>query len=86
MLNETDNIKYEIINEIPTIEEKQGYKGKYVLDTNGNITVEYTEIPKSEVDILKEENEQLQERMATAQEMIASLTEMCMVIESKGEN
>ena len=86
LLPETDNIKYIIVDNAPIIEAKEGYIGKYVLDTDGNITVEYTEIPKSEVELLKEENEQLQERMATAQEMISSLTEMCMTSESTGEN
>ena len=55
ILSETDNIKYEIIENAPEIELKEGYIGVYKLDDKGNIIVEYIEKQKTEIELLREE-------------------------------
>ena len=70
--NTTDNIIAEVLSDYPIIEEIEGKIGKYVLDDDGNIIVEYTDIPKSEVELLQEENQQLEQRMCELQETLAS--------------
>ena len=66
ILYETDNIKYSIIEDAPEIEQREGYIGKYTLDEEGNIAIEYTEQPLSET-------EQLEQRMSEMQELISEL-------------
>lgn len=66
--NVTDNIVCEVLTDYPVIEQKDGYYGYYTLDDNGNVMVVYNELPKTEIDILREENEALQERLAFIQE------------------
>ena len=67
LLNETDNIKYYIIEDAPTIEEREGEIGKYALDENGEVYVEYTEIPSSK-------EEELQEQINELQDVVMALT------------
>ena len=66
LLNETDNIKYYIIEDAPIIEEREGEIGKYALDENGEVYVEYTEIPPSK-------DEELQEQINDLQDMVMTL-------------
>ncbi len=40
-LNETDSIKYLVIEDAPEIERREGYTGHYELDSNGQIIVTY---------------------------------------------
>lgn len=54
-LDETDNIKYELIENAPEIEQKEGYIGVYKLDDKGNIIIDYIEIQKTEIELLREE-------------------------------
>ena len=45
-LNETENIVYEIIDNPPVIEIRDGYTGKYIWDnTTNQLDVEYTKNP-----------------------------------------
>ena len=67
LLNETDNIKYYIIEDVPTIEEREGEIGKYALDENGEVYVEYTKIPPTK-------DEELQEQINDLQDMVLTLT------------
>ena len=65
LLNETDNIKYYIIENAPTIEEREGEIGKYALDENGEVYVKYTEIPPSKEEELQEQINELQDIVMT---------------------
>ena len=65
LLNETDNIKYYIIEDAPIIEEREGEIGKYALDENGEVYVKYTKIPLSKVDELQEQINDLQDVVMT---------------------
>ena len=65
LLNETDNIRYYIIEDAPIIEEREGEIGKYALDENGEVYVEYIEIPPSEVEELQEQINDLQDMVMT---------------------
>lgn len=67
LLNETDNIKYYIIEDVPTIEEREGEIGKHALDENGEVYVEYTKIPPTK-------DEELQEQINDLQDMVLTLT------------
>lgn len=61
LLQETNNIKYNIIESPPIIEEREGYIGEYALDDSGDLVVIYEEIPKSETEILKQRVSELEE-------------------------
>ena len=65
LLNETDNIKYYIIEDAPIIEEREGEIGKYALDKNGEVYVEYTKIPPSTEEELQEQINELQDVVMT---------------------
>ena len=65
LLNETDNIKYYIIEDAPTIEEREGEIGKYALDENGEVYVKYTEIPPTKEEELQEQVNDLQDIVMT---------------------
>ena len=67
ILNETDNIKYEIIEDIPEIEEKDGYIGIYKLNDDGNIIIDYIKKQKSEIELLREE-------LSATQDLLITLT------------
>ena len=67
LLNETDNIKYYIIDNAPEIEYHEGYYGEYALNENGEVYVEYTKIPPSK-------EEELQEQIHELQDAVMSLT------------
>ena len=66
LLNETDNIKYYIIEDAPIIEEREGEIGKYALVENGEVYVEYTKIPLTK-------DEELQEQINDLQDMVMTL-------------
>lgn len=62
-LNETENIIYEIIDNPPVIEIRDGYTGKYIWDnTTNQLDVEYTKNPIT-----------TEERITAMQEVIDSL-------------
>ena len=65
LLNETDNIKYYIVEDAPTIEEREGEIGKYALDENGEVYVKYTEIPPTKEEELQEQINELQDVVMT---------------------
>ena len=65
LLNETDNIKYYIIEDAPAIEEREGEIGKYALDENGEVYVEYIEIPPTKEEELQEQINELQDVVMT---------------------
>lgn len=65
-LEETDNIKYTIVENPPEIEEVDGKIGYYALDDNGNIIVKYKDIPKSKEDELGEQVNKLKEELTSA--------------------
>ena len=72
LLNETDNIKYYIIEDAPIIEEREGEIGKYALDENGNVYVKYTEIPPTKEEELQEQINELQDVVMTLANAIYS--------------
>ena len=62
-LNETENIVYEIIDNPPVIEVRDGYVGKYIWNnTTNQLDVEYTKNPIT-----------TEERITAMQEVIDSL-------------
>ena len=65
VLNETDNIKYYIIEDAPTIEEREGEIGKYALDESGQVIVIYEVKPKSKEEELQEQINDLQDVVMT---------------------
>ena len=65
LLNETDNIKYYIIEDAPIIEEREGEIGKYALDENGEVYIEYVEIPPTKEEELQEQINELQDVVMT---------------------
>ena len=65
LLNETDNIKYYIIEDAPTIEEREGYIGEYALNEDGEVYVKYTEIPPTKEEELQEQINDLQDMVMT---------------------
>ena len=48
-----------IIDELPAVEERPGFRHEYVIDAQGKVTVEYIEIPKSNEQLLMESNAKL---------------------------
>ena len=71
-LQETDNIKYYIIEDAPIIEEREGEIGEYALDENGNVYVKYTEIPPTKEEELQEQINELQDVVMTLANAIYS--------------
>lgn len=61
-LNESDNIKYEIIDNAPVIEEREHEMGHYELDEKGELIVVYEAIPPT-----------IEEKMAEQEKLIADL-------------
>lgn len=72
VLKETDNIRFYIIEDAPIIEEREGEIGEYALDENGEVYVEYTKIPPSEVEELQEQINELQDVVMTLANAIYS--------------
>lgn len=68
VLNESDSIKYEIIENAPVIEERENEVGKYVLGEDGQLTVVYEEKQKSQLDLIQEQLNQLIQSTATISE------------------
>ena len=64
-LQETDNSKYYIIENAPEMEYREGYYAKYALDENGEVYVEYIEIPPSKEEELQEQINELQDVVMT---------------------
>ena len=64
-LEENDNRKYYIVDDAPEIEYREGYYGKYALNENGEVYVEYTEIPPSTEEELQEQINELQDVVMT---------------------
>ena len=64
-LEENDNRKYYIIENAPEIEHREGYYGKYALNENGEVYVEYVEIPLSKEEELQEQINDLQDVVMT---------------------
>lgn len=73
-LQETDNIRYEIVEEMLEIENREGYIGNYALDDDGNLVIEYTEIEPTETELLEARLAQMQEEVA----MLAEYTMLAM--------
>ena len=65
LLNETDNIRYEIIEDAPIIEERENEIGKYALDESGQVIVIYEVKPKSKDEELQEQINDLQDIVMT---------------------
>lgn len=59
VLNETDNIRYSIIENAPIIEERENEIGHYELNEQGEVIVVYEEKPKSQLDLIQEQLNQL---------------------------
>ena len=64
-LEENDNSKYYIIDNAPEMEYREGYYGKYALDENGEVYVEYIEIAPSKEEELQEQINELQDVVMT---------------------
>lgn len=68
LLNETDNIRYSILEDAPVIEERENEIGKYELGEDGQLTVVYEEKPKSQLDLIQEQLNQLIQSTTTISE------------------
>lgn len=66
-LEENESRKYYIIDNVPEMEYREGYYGKYALNENGEVYVEYTEIAPSK-------EEELQEQINELQDVVMALT------------
>ena len=64
MLFDDETTEHIIINELPPIEEKVGFVGRYEVTGTGEVTVVYDPIPKSETDLLKEKMEEQDQLIA----------------------
>ena len=64
-LEENDNRKYYIVDDAPEIDYREGYYGKYALDENGEVYVEYIEIAPSKEEELQEQINELQDVVMT---------------------
>ena len=64
-LEENDNCEYCIIDNAPEMEYREGYYGKYALDENGEVYVEYIEIAPSKEEELQEQINDLQDIVMT---------------------
>ena len=64
-LEENDNREYCIIDNAPEMEYREGYYGKYALNENGEVYVEYTKIPPSKDEELQEQINDLQDIVMT---------------------
>lgn len=65
VLYETDNFKYEVVENAPTIEERENEVGHYELGEDGQLTVVYEEKPKSQLDLIQEQLNQLLQNTTT---------------------
>ena len=65
-LEENDNRKYYIIDNVPEIEYREGYYSEYALDENGEVYIEYIEIAPSK-------NEELQTQINELQDVVMTL-------------
>lgn len=61
ILQETDNIKYEIVENAPEIEKREGFSGHYVLNKNGEIEIEYIEVQPTKQELLEKRLSEMQE-------------------------
>lgn len=68
VLNESDSIKYEIIENAPVIDEKENEFGRYRLNEKGEVIVVYEEKPKSKLDLIQEQLNQLIQSTTTISE------------------
>ena len=64
-LEENDNCEYCIIDNVPEMEHRDGYYGKYALNENGEVYVEYIEIAPSKEEELQEQINDLQDIVMT---------------------
>ena len=64
-LEENDNREYYIIDNAPEMEYREGYYAKYALNENGEVYVEYIEIPLSKEEELQEQINDLQDIVMT---------------------
>lgn len=75
-LNETESISYSIIDNPPHIEYVDGKVGKYAIDEEGNLVVIYSDIPKTDIELLKDENCTLREENESIKSAISELTQI----------
>lgn len=68
VLNESDSIKYEIVEDAPVIEEHENEVGHYEIGEDGQVIVVYTEKPKSQLDLIQEQLKQLIQSTMTISE------------------
>ena len=54
-LQETENIFFEIVENPPQPEHKEGYSYAYILNEKGELDIEYRKLPKSELEELKDQ-------------------------------
>lgn len=74
VLSETDNIKYEIIEDAPVIENRENEIGHYELDESDQLIVVYEERPKSQLDLIQEQlNQLLQNTTAISEDNLLSM-------------
>ena len=64
-LEENEKRKYYIIDNVPEMEYREGYYGKYSLDKNGEVYIEYVEIPPTKEEELQEQINDLQDIVMT---------------------
>lgn len=69
-ISETENIKYSI-EEVPNIEERDGFTGDYVLNEQGVVEVVYTPIPQTKLEVMQAKLEDQEQLIAELMLLIA---------------
>ena len=64
LLFDSENTEHIFIDELPEIEERDGYIGRYVVSDEGIVSVIYEEIPKTEIELLREQLLEQEELLA----------------------
>ena len=73
LLFDDETTEHMIIDNLPAVEDKPGFTSQYLVSDTGEVTVEYTEIPKTETQILEEKMEVQDQLIADLMLELASL-------------
>lgn len=71
LLFDDETTEHMIISDLPVIEEKEGFSGHYIVSETGEVSIEYIEIPKTEVEILEEKLLEQEKLIADLMLMVA---------------
>lgn len=71
LIFDDETTEHIIIENLPVIEEKEGFIGEYVVKEDGTVEVVYTERPKTEIELMKEKQIEQDQLIADLMLMIA---------------